>query len=69
MRYGASQIYKPSYISLHSALCFNGMIPEEVVHLTSVTTRWTANFENAVGTFSYDLVEPRLDEYFMQDEL
>lgn len=41
-------IYKPSYISLHSALCLYGMIPEEVVQLTSVTTLKTAKFENAL---------------------
>ena len=27
-RYVANQIYAPSYISLHTALCFYGMIPE-----------------------------------------
>ena len=34
----ANRIYSPSYVSLQSALSFYGMIPEEVIQLTSVTT-------------------------------
>ena len=56
-RYVANRIYMPSYISLHSALSFYGMIPEEVVQLTSVTTLKTAKFENAFGTFHYQTVK------------
>ena len=59
-RYVANRIYKPSYISLHSALSFYGMIPEEVVQLTSVTTLKTARFENAFGTFHYQNVKTPL---------
>lgn len=59
-RYVANRIYKPSYISLHSALSFYGMIPEEVVQLTSVTTLKTAKFENAFGTFHYQNVKTPL---------
>ncbi len=56
-RYVANRIYAPSYISLHSALSFYGMIPEEVVQLTSVTTLKTAKFENPFGTFHYQNVK------------
>ena len=56
-RYVANRIYSPSYISLHSALSFYGMIPEEVVQLTSVTTQKTARFENDFGTFHYQNVK------------
>ena len=56
-RYVANRIYSPSYISLHSALSFYGMIPEEVVQLTSVTTLKTARFENDFGTFHYQNVK------------
>ena len=56
-RYIANRIYTPSYISLHSALSFYGMIPEEVVQLTSVTTLKTARFENDFGTFHYQNVK------------
>ena len=59
-RYVANRIYAPSYISLHSALSFYGMIPEEVVQLTSVTTLKTAKFENVFGTFHYQNVKTPL---------
>lgn len=56
-RYVANRMYAPSYISLHSALAFYGMIPEEVVQLTSVTTLKPAKFENLFGTFHYQSVK------------
>lgn len=59
-RYVANRIYSPSYISLHSALSFYGMIPEETVQLTSVSTLKTAKFENDFGTFHYLNVKSRL---------
>ena len=59
-RYVANRIYAPSYISLHSALSFYGMIPEEVVQQTSVTTLKTAKFENDFGTFHYQNVKTPL---------
>ncbi len=59
-RYVANRMYAPSYISLHSALSFYGMIPEEVVQLTSVTTLKTARFENAFGSFHYQNVKTPL---------
>ena len=59
-RYVANRIYSPSYISLHSALAFYGMIPEEVVQITSVTTLKTAKFENAFGSFHYQNVKTPL---------
>ena len=59
-RYVANRIYSPSYISLHSALSFYGMIPEEVVQLTSVTTLKTAKFVNSFGTFHYQNVKTNL---------
>lgn len=58
--YVANQIYKPSYISLHSALAFYGMIPEAVVQVTSVTTLKTNNFTNKVGNFSYKSVQEKI---------
>jgi predicted transcriptional regulator of viral defense system len=51
--YFASQIYRPSYVSLHTALHFYGMIPEEVVQFTSVSTLKTAVFQNAFGSYTY----------------
>ena len=51
--YFAGRIYSPSYISLHSALSFYGMIPESVVQFTSVTSLKTASFKNPFGEYSY----------------
>lgn len=56
-RYVANRLCQPSYISLHSALSFYGMIPEEVVHQTSVTTQKTAKYANDFGTFTYQNVK------------
>jgi predicted transcriptional regulator of viral defense system len=51
--YFASRIYNPSYISLHSALSFYGLIPESVVQITSITSLKTAVFKNVFGEYSY----------------
>lgn len=58
--YFANRMYKPSYVSLHTALAFYGMIPEAVVQITSVTALKTTNFTNAFGTFSYNNVQEAL---------
>jgi predicted transcriptional regulator of viral defense system len=58
--YFANKLYAPSYISLHSALSFYGMIPEGVVQVTSITSRKTAFFDNLIGQFSYRSVKPEL---------
>jgi len=58
--YFANKLYAPSYISLHSALSFYGMIPEGVVQITSITSRKTAFFDNPIGQFSYRSVKPEL---------
>ena len=59
-RYIASKIYTPSYISLHTALSFYGIIPEAVVAVTSITTRKTAQFENVFASYSYQTIKPSL---------
>lgn len=51
--YFANRIYRPSYISLHSALAFYGMTPEEVVQITSITSLKTGSFKNDFGEYSY----------------
>jgi predicted transcriptional regulator of viral defense system len=56
----ANRIYRPSYISLHSALAFYGMIPEAVTQITSVTSLKTATFSNAIGEYSYKSVKAEL---------
>ena len=58
--YIANKIYRPSYISLHSALAFYGLIPEAVVQIISVTSLKTVEFNNKFGTFSYKSLKPDL---------
>jgi predicted transcriptional regulator of viral defense system len=55
--YFANRIYRPSYISLHTALSFYGMIPESVVQITSVTSLKTASFTNDFGEYSYKSIK------------
>jgi predicted transcriptional regulator of viral defense system len=56
--YFANIIYKPSYISLHTALSFYGIIPEAVPQITSVTTLKTITFSNDFGEYSYKNIKP-----------
>ena len=56
----ANRIYRPSYVSLQSALAFHGLIPEAVFQITSVSSRKTVSFENTAGTFSYLRIKPEL---------
>jgi len=58
--YAASKIYKPSYISLHTALAFHGIIPEATNEITSVSSLKTSTFKNNLGTFSYKKIKPSL---------
>ena len=58
--YFANRIYKPSYISLHTALSFYGMIPEAVSQITSVTPLKTATFKNDFGDYSYKNIKDDL---------
>ena len=55
--YFASRIYRPSYISLHSALSFYGLIPEAVVQITSVSSLKTKSFTNEIGEYIYKTVK------------
>ena len=58
--YFANRIYRPSYISLHTALAFYGLIPEAVVQVTSVTSLKTASFENEFAAYDYRTVQQEL---------
>lgn len=49
----ANHIYGPSYVSLHWALRWYGLIPEQVFTMTSVTTKRSRMFENTLGRFTY----------------
>lgn len=54
----ANRLYTPSYISTYWALGYYGLIPEKVVTYTSVTSRVTRSFSNALGVFSYQSLKP-----------
>ncbi len=56
----SNKIYSPSYVSLHSALAFYGIIPEAIVQTTAVSSLKKANFENVFGSFSYQQILPGL---------
>ena len=58
--YFANIIYKPSYLSLHTALSFYGIIPEAVPQITSVTTLKTETFSNDFGEYSYKNIKPHM---------
>lgn len=49
----ANHLYGPSYVSLHWALRWYGLIPERVDTITSITTRHTREFDNSLGRFSF----------------
>lgn len=54
----ANKIYKPSYVSLETAMAHYGLIPESVYAITSISTRRTYSFETPVGLFSYKTMKP-----------
>jgi predicted transcriptional regulator of viral defense system len=56
----ANRIYRPSYISLHTALAFYGIIPEAIVQITSVTSLKTASFQNDIGEYEYKSIRKEL---------
>jgi predicted transcriptional regulator of viral defense system len=58
--YFANRIYRPSYISLHTAMAFYGMIPEAVVQITSVTSLKTISFINKIAEYDYKSVQGKL---------
>lgn len=56
----ANRIYKPSYVSLESALAHYQLIPESAYEVTSVSTRRTYRFASEVAGFRYRTVRPEL---------
>lgn len=54
----ANRIYKPSYISMETALYYYGLIPEAVFTMTSISTLKTNTFNNPIGNFTYNTIRP-----------
>lgn len=51
--YISNFLYRPSYISLRTALSIYNMIPEAVFIQEAVTTRKTAQWETSFGSYKY----------------
>jgi len=51
--YLSNMLYRPSYVSLATALSYYGLIPEKVVRVQAITARTTRCWETAVGNFYY----------------
>lgn len=56
----ANQLYKPSYISLTSAMSYYNLIPEAVFNIASVGTLKTTLFDTPYGRFEYKKIKPSL---------
>lgn len=57
----ANHLYSPSYVSMHTALRWYGLIPERVALTQSMTIKHTRRFDNSFGRFLYIGVDA---EYF-----
>jgi predicted transcriptional regulator of viral defense system len=53
----ANRLVRGSYVSLHSALAFHGLIPEAVFTVTSVTHRRGRRCDTPLGTFAFHNVK------------
>src|SRR5580700_10896789 len=53
-------IYRPSYISLESALAYYHLIPEAVYTQKAITTRKTVSYTTPAGTFDFHSLKPGL---------
>ena len=53
----ANRLYRPSYISLETALSYHHLIPETVYSITSVTTRGTREFDVTGTSYSYRTIK------------
>ena len=56
----ANKLYRPSYISLETAMAHYQLIPEVVYGVTSVSTRRTYRFGTSLAHFTFRTVSPRL---------
>lgn len=49
----ANHLYGPSYISMHTALRYYGLIPESVATTISMTTKHSKQYDTPIGYFQY----------------
>ncbi len=60
IEYIANILKSPSYISSEYVLAKEGLIPESVFSITSITAKTPRSFSNFLGTFLYKHVKPEL---------
>ena len=69
----ANVLRTPSYISSEYVLAKEGLIPESVFSVTSITTKTSRSFTNFLGTFIYRNIKPELftgyKENYWQDKI
>ena len=58
--YMANRLRLPSYLSLEYVLAKEGLIPEAVYVLTSITSKTSRNFTNFMANYSYKNVKTKL---------
>lgn len=51
--YLSSALLRPSYVSLHTALSYWGLIPEQVVRIQAITSSAPHSWQTTVGHFEY----------------
>ena len=56
----ANKMYAPSYISLHTALNYYGLIPEYAVEVISISTKKTTLLQRSGTRYRYHTVKPEL---------
>lgn len=56
----SSLVYRPSYVSLETALNLYGLMPDIPIHVTAVTTKSPRKFTSPKGIYIYSSVEKRL---------
>lgn len=58
----SNYLLRPSYVSLHSALDFHGLIPEAVRLIQALTPKHGGEWNTPLGTFRYHSI--RMDRFF-----
>jgi len=55
--YLSNYLYRPSYVSLQTALAYYGLIPEAIGRIQAVSPRHGTTWETPAGTFSYQKIK------------